>query len=102
MADGKRTAEIQRLSDTGAHFAQVKSRRHPSMKPYLVGTKGRREIINLVKTVEQLEAAKGVMATLVNPPEVTVIAAVLVPPVVYFFEVLGAEPVRPSVPLQVE
>ena len=58
------TTELKRLFDTGAHFAQVKSRRHPSMKPFLVGTKGRQEIIDLVKTVEQLEAAKAVMATL--------------------------------------
>lgn len=58
------TKEIQRLFDTGAHFAQVKSRRHPSMKPYLVGTKGRQEIFDLVKTAEQLEAAKTAMSTL--------------------------------------
>ena len=58
------TAELKCLFDTGAHFAQVKSRRHPSMKPFLVGTKGRQEIIDLVKTTEQLEAAKAVMATL--------------------------------------
>ncbi|MFA6414699.1 MAG: 30S ribosomal protein S2 [Candidatus Paceibacterota bacterium] len=58
------TTEFKRLFDTGAHFAQVKSRRHPSMKPFLVGTKGRQEIFDLVKTVEQLEAAKAVMAAL--------------------------------------
>jgi small subunit ribosomal protein S2 len=58
------TAEMKRLFDTGAHFAQVKARRHPTMKPFLVGTKGRQEIIDLVKTTEQLEAAKNVMATL--------------------------------------
>src|SRR3989344_5701402 len=58
------TAELKRLFDTGAHFAQVKSRRHPSMKPFLVGTKGRQEIIDLVKTTDQLEAAKGAMETL--------------------------------------
>lgn len=58
------TAEIKRLFDTGAHFAQVKSRRHPSMKPYLVGTKGRQEIIDLVKTSSQIEAAKSAMTTL--------------------------------------
>ncbi len=60
---GNSTAELKRLFDTGAHFAQVKSRRHPSMKPYLVGTRGRQEIIDLVKTTEQLEAAKSVMTT---------------------------------------
>ncbi|MHB1769908.1 MAG: 30S ribosomal protein S2 [Minisyncoccota bacterium] len=64
MGTGDTTAELKRLFDTGAHFAQVKSRRHPSMKPYLVGTKGRQEIIDLVKTAEQLEAAKSVMAAL--------------------------------------
>ena len=64
MTTGSDTAEIKRLFDTGAHFAQVKSRRHPSMKPFLVGTKGRQEIIDLAKTSGQLDAAKGVMAAL--------------------------------------
>lgn len=64
MATGQDTADWKRLFDTGAHFAQVKSRRHPSMKPYLVGTKGRQEIIDLVKTAEQLEAARRAMAAL--------------------------------------
>ena len=64
MTTGSTTVEFKRLFDTGAHFAQVKSRRHPSMKPFLVGTKGRQEIIDLVKTGEQLEAAKAAMATL--------------------------------------
>lgn len=64
MAEMDSMAELKRLFDTGAHFAQVKSRRHPSMKPFLVGTKGRQEIIDLVKTTEQLEAAKVVMAAL--------------------------------------
>src|SRR3989344_905287 len=58
------TAGLKRLFSTGAHFAQVRSRRHPSMKAFLVGTKGRQEIIDLVKTVEQLDAAKTVMAAL--------------------------------------
>jgi len=58
------TTELKRLFNTGAHFAQVKSRRHPSMKPFLIGTRGRQEIIDLVKTSEQLEAAKGALRTL--------------------------------------
>jgi small subunit ribosomal protein S2 len=64
MTDAGSAAEVKRLFDTGAHFAQVRSRRHPSMKPYLVGTKGRQEIIDLAKTAEQLDAAKTVMAAL--------------------------------------
>lgn len=55
---------LKRLFDTGAHFAQVKARRHPSMKPFLVGTKGRQEIIDLALTSGQLDAAKAVMSTL--------------------------------------
>ena len=64
MTEVSSTVELKRLFDTGAHFAQVKSRRHPSMKPYLIGTKGRQEIIDLVKTTEQLESAKAVMSAL--------------------------------------
>lgn len=64
MATGSDTTEFKRLFDTGAHFAQVKSRRHPSMKPFLVGTKGRQEIIDLVQTAAQLDAAKTVMQAL--------------------------------------
>src|SRR3990167_7560575 len=64
MTEATSTIELKRLFDTGAHFAQVKSRRHPSMKPFLVGTKGRQEIIDLVQTTEQLEAAKVVMEVL--------------------------------------
>lgn len=64
MAQTVHTADVKRLFDTGAHFAQVKSRRHPSMRSFLVGTKGRQEIIDLAKTTEQLEAAKAVMQTL--------------------------------------
>ena len=54
-------ADVKRLFDTGAHFAQVKSRRHPSMKPFIIGTKGRQEIIDLAKTGSQLESAKKAM-----------------------------------------
>ncbi len=64
MVASSDTAEIKRLFDTGAHFAQVKSRRHPSMKPYLVGMKGRQEIIDLAQTASQLDTAKAAMETL--------------------------------------
>ncbi len=58
------TVDLKRLFDTGAHFAQVKSRRHPSMKPYLLGAKGRQEIIDLAKTTSQIDAAKSVLEAL--------------------------------------
>ena len=55
---------IDRLFGAGAHFAQVKSRRHPSMKPFVVGSKARVEIFDLVKTDEQLSEAKKAIAAL--------------------------------------
>lgn len=56
--------EVKRLFDVGAHFAQVKSRRHPSMRTYVVGAKGSVEIFDLAKTHSQIEEAKGALATL--------------------------------------
>jgi small subunit ribosomal protein S2 len=64
MTSGAVQPSVERLFETGAHFAQVKSRRHPSMKPFVVGAKGRQEIIDLVETSAQLERAKEVLATL--------------------------------------
>jgi len=55
---------VERLFETGAHFAQVKSRRHPSMKPYVLGTKAKVEIFDLAKADVQLTKAMEVMATL--------------------------------------
>jgi len=64
MMSENETAELKRLFDTGAHFAQVKSRRHPSMRSFLLGTKGQREIIDLAQTASQLESAKTAMSTI--------------------------------------
>lgn len=60
----KETMEIERLFATGAHFAQVRSRRHPSMKPYLLGAKGKSEIVDLAQTETQIVTAKNVLAAL--------------------------------------
>ena len=57
---------VDRLFETGAHFAQVKSRRHPSMKPFVIGTKSKVEIFDLAKTDEQLAKAKQAMSALAS------------------------------------
>lgn len=57
-------AGIERLFNVGAHFAQMKSRRHPTMKSFVLGSKANIEIFDLTKTEEQLARAKAVMATL--------------------------------------
>lgn len=55
---------IKRLIDVGAHFAQVKSRRHPSMRAYVLGAKGGVEIFDLAKTEAQIAEAKKVLEAL--------------------------------------
>ncbi len=55
---------VERLFKSGAHFAQVRARRHPSMKPFILGAKSRVEILDLETTSAQLEAAKKVLTTL--------------------------------------
>ncbi len=61
---------IDRLFGAGAHFAQVKSRRHPSMKPFVIGAKSKVEIFDLQKTDTQLGEAKKVMKTLAEAGKV--------------------------------
>lgn len=62
MVTAPKGTELERLFTVGAHFAQVKSRRHPSMKPFILGAKARTEIFDLTKTETQLEAAKAALA----------------------------------------
>ena len=64
MKAAQQGSTIERLVQTGAHFAQVRSRRHPSMKPFVVGAKARFEILDLSKTEAQLEAAKAALSAL--------------------------------------
>ena len=49
---------IDRLFEAGSHFGFKKSRRHPTVAPYLYTTKDGNDIFNLEKTVELLESAK--------------------------------------------
>ncbi len=49
---------IERMFKVGAHFGYSKSRRHPSMKPFIFGMKNRVEIFDLEKTKETLAKAK--------------------------------------------
>lgn len=55
---------VERLFEAGAHFAQVKSRRHPSMKKFVLGGKGKVEIFDLVTTDAQVVKAKQALETL--------------------------------------
>lgn len=64
---------VERLFGAGAHFAQVKSRRHPTMRPFVLGSKANIEIFDLQKTNTQLQAAKDVMAALARDGKVVLI-----------------------------
>lgn len=48
---------IDALFSVGAHFGFVKSRRHPSAKPFILGAKNKVEIFDLEKTSKELEKA---------------------------------------------
>ncbi|HVS79489.1 MAG TPA: 30S ribosomal protein S2 [Candidatus Paceibacterota bacterium] len=49
--------KVEELFKAGAHFGFVRSRRHPSAKPFIYGTKNRIEIFDLEKTAEELDKA---------------------------------------------
>lgn len=49
---------IESMFKVGGHFGLAKSRRHPSMTPYIFGSKNRTEIFDLELTLNTLEAAK--------------------------------------------
>ncbi len=55
---------IESLFKAGAQFGFVKSRRHPSVKPFIFGTKNKTEIFDLEHTELMLEKAKAFVATL--------------------------------------
>lgn len=49
------TVDIKKLLEAGAHFGHKTSRWHPKMVPYIHSKRGGIHIIDLTKTVEQLE-----------------------------------------------
>lgn len=53
----KTDANLEELFKVGAHFGFGKSRRHPSMSPFIFGSKNRLDIFDLEKTDEYLQKA---------------------------------------------
>jgi small subunit ribosomal protein S2 len=53
----KNAGNVDRMFVVGAHFGYSRSRRHPSVKPYIFGAKNWVEIIDLEKTNELLKDA---------------------------------------------
>jgi small subunit ribosomal protein S2 len=55
---------IREMFGVGAHYGYTRTRRHPSTKPFLYGTKNRTDIIDLEKTAASLAKAEEILATL--------------------------------------
>ncbi len=55
---------IESMLSVGAHFGYAKSRRHPSTKPFIAGSKNGYEIIDLEKTAQHLEKALETVANI--------------------------------------
>jgi len=49
---------IEQLFSVGAHYGYTRRRRHPSMTPFIFGTKNRVELFDLEKVTELLEKTK--------------------------------------------
>lgn len=58
MSTTEKNNLIDRLFSAGAHFGFKKSRRHPSVKPYLFTTKDGNDIFDLEKTTALIESTK--------------------------------------------
>jgi small subunit ribosomal protein S2 len=54
---GADNSVVDALFSAGAHFGFVKSRRHPSARPFIFGVKNKIEIFDLEKTSKSLEKA---------------------------------------------
>ncbi|MES3031058.1 MAG: 30S ribosomal protein S2 [Patescibacteria group bacterium] len=55
---------IESMFKAGAHFAFSRSRRHPTVAPYIFGVKNKVEIFDLEKTENLLDQAKNFIASL--------------------------------------
>ena len=55
---------IREMFGVGAHYGYTRTRRHPTTKPFLYGTKNRTDIIDLEKTVKSLATAEEILKTL--------------------------------------
>ena len=59
-------AGLEAMFKVGAHFGYIRSRRHPSVKPYIFGTKNKVEIFDLEKTEALMNEALAYVAKLAS------------------------------------
>jgi len=58
------STEVEKMSAVGAQYASQKSRRHPTAKKYIYGSKNGTEIFDLESTAKLVEDAKAYVRTL--------------------------------------
>lgn len=58
------TIPSEALMAAGVHYGYSRTRRHPSTSPFIYGTKGGVDIIDIDKTIAQIEAAQAFLAGL--------------------------------------
>lgn len=75
VAPEKLTGNIGEMLKAGAHFGFLKSRRHPSFKSYICGTKNMTEVIDLEKTDELLKKAEDFVGELAKNKKTILFAA---------------------------
>ncbi len=61
---GSHGITVDDLFKVGSHFGYSKTRRHPTLKPYIFGSKNRMDIIDLDKTVGMLDKVLDYVETL--------------------------------------
>ena len=67
MTDKKQLSkDVEKLLDTGAHYGFSKTRRHPSVKSFILATKNKNDIIDLEKTEGQIADATNFITDLKN------------------------------------
>ncbi len=67
--------KIEGMFKAGAHFGLSKTRRHPSVAPFIYGQKNKTEVFNLEKTVTLLEDAEAFMEKLGSEGKVVLFVA---------------------------
>lgn len=60
------TKIIKQMFEAGAHFGYSKTKRHPSVKPFIFGIKDRVDIFDLEKTNDSLEKVRDFVKTLAS------------------------------------
>ncbi|PCI30343.1 30S ribosomal protein S2 [Candidatus Wolfebacteria bacterium] len=58
MTEIDKQAALKEMFEAGTHFAYARSRRHPSVAPFIFGAKNRIEIFDLEKTYDTLATTK--------------------------------------------